>query len=299
MAYQMTTEEREYLKNYSISDFERPSIAADIVVFTVSKEDVNDTRQLPVGKLQLLLINRASYPYKNCWALPGGFCQKDEEVYETARRELFEETNIRDAYLNISGIYSGAERDPRGWIISNAFLALVDKNQYNLRADTDAWDARWFDFEIKKEDVDKQYQDDIVHIKSIYSLQLTCGDFVMSVKVQENRHYENYHEKIEYEILEQDDMAFDHAVIILRAFKQLQMYAEHDEKIVFDLMPEQFTLTELQQVFEIVLQKELIKPNFRRKIADYVIETEDVEAGRRYRTAKLFRRNVKNFYDIS
>lgn len=62
-------------------------------------------------------------------------------------------------------------------------------------------------------------------------------------------------------------------------------------------MPELFTLTELQNVFEVILQRELIKSNFRRKIADYVIETDDVEAGRRYRTAKLHKRNIEKFYE--
>ena len=69
------------------------------------------------------------------------------------------------------------------------------------------------------------------------------------------------------------------------------------EKIIFDLMPEKFTLTELQNVFEIILQKELIKSNFRRKIAEFVTQTEDSEEGRRYRKAKHFKRNVKKFYE--
>lgn len=296
--YHMTPEEKEYLKNYNISDFERPSIATDVVVFSVTKEDVKDTRQLPIGKLQVLLINRAAYPYKDYWALPGGFCQKDEEVYETARRELYEETNIKDAYLNLSGIYGDVGRDPRGWIISHAFLALVDGSKCSLRADTDAWEAKWFDIDVRKEIVEKTCCKDTVEIKCIYYLKLECGHIVLSAEVEEHRKYENYHEKVTDTILKSEGIAFDHAKIIINAFRDLQAHAEHDEKIVFDLMPEQFTLTELQKIFEVILQKELLKANFRRKIADYVIETEDVETGRRYRTAKQFRRNVKKFYEI-
>lgn len=296
MQYVMSDEEKAYLQKYNQADYDRPSIAADIVVFTIGKEEVEDTRQLPQGKLRVLLIERASYPYKGAWALPGGFCRKNEEVYDTARRELFEETNIKDAYLNLSGIYGDVDRDPRGWIISQAFLALVDGAKCQLRADTDAWDAGWFDVEVNKTLEEKNCDGEKASIKARYDLTLRSGDIKLVSTIQETKVYENYHERVSYEILQSEGFAFDHAKIIIDAFKKLQNSAEHDDKIIFDLMPERFTLTELQSVFEIILQKELIKPNFRRKIADYVIETEDVETGRRHRTAKLFKRNIEKFF---
>lgn len=298
MRYLISKEEQEYLSKYKQEKYDRPSIAADIVVFTVGKEEVLDTRQLPVKKLRVLLIKRGSYPYKGAWALPGGFCRKNEEVYETARRELFEETNIRDAYLKLSGIYSDIDRDPRGWMISQAFLALMDGEKCNLRADTDAWDAKWFDVEVDKSGEEKLCEKDKVIMRIQYDLVLKNDRLRFVCRIAETRIYENYHEKISYEILESDGIAFDHAKIILDAFQKLQKSAGNDVKIVFDLMPEQFTLTELQNVFEIILQKELLKPNFRRKIADYVIETENVQTGRRHRTAKQYRRNVEKFYEM-
>ena len=293
----MSHEEKEFLKNYHIEDFDRPSIAADIVVFSIAKEDMEDTRQLPRRKLKVLLINRANYPFKGYWALAGGFCRKNEEVYETARRELYEETNIKDAYLNVSGIYGDVGRDPRGWIISNAFLALIDGSKCHLRADTDAWDAKWFDFDIKKEIIFQEAKEDSITIKTRYDLRFQHEELILSSQIMETKKFENYHETVKYEITENNGIAFDHAKIILDAFKNLQMHAEHDEKIIFDLMPERFTLTELQTVFEIILQKELIKPNFRRKIAEFVTQTEESEEGRRYRKAKQFKRNVKRFYE--
>lgn len=297
MQYVMSDEEKAYLQKYNQADYDRPSIATDIVVFTIGKEEVEDTRQLPVGKLRVLLIERGSYPYKGSWALPGGFCQKNEEVYDTARRELFEETNIKDAYLNLSGIYGDVERDPRGWIISHAFLALVDGRKCQLRADTDAWDARWFDVEVKQTLEEKNCGENTALIKKKYDLTLRCDNIKLVSAIRETKVYENYHEKVFYEILQSEGFAFDHAKIIIDAFKKLRNSAEHDDKIIFDLMPEQFTLTELQNVFEVILQRDLIKPNFRRKIVDYVIETEAVETGRRHRTAKLFRRNVEKFFE--
>lgn len=293
----MSNEEKEYLKNYNIASYDRPSIATDIVVFTIDKEEVEDTRQQPIKRLKVLLIKRASFPFKDLWALPGGFCRKNEDVYETARRELYEETNVKDAYLTLSGIYGEADRDPRGWIISHAFMALTDGKKCELRADTDAWDAKWFEVDIKLIQKEKKCDSDEAYIKNEYILNLKCDETVLAASVTETTIYKNYHERVSYEIKENQGLAFDHAKIIVNAFRNLQSIAENDVKIVFDLMPEQFTLTELQNVFEIILQKELIKPNFRRKIADYVIETDDIEGGRRYRTAKQYKRNINKFFE--
>lgn len=295
MRYEASEEERKYLENYDISMYDRPSIATDIVVFTVGKEEVENTRQHPKGVLRVLMINRASYPYKNMWALPGGFCRKNEEVHQTAKRELYEETHIEDAYLKVSGIYGDVNRDPRGWIISHAYLALVDATKIQLRADTDAWDAKWFDMDVSMTQIDKQINEKEIYIQNKYVLTLRCDDEILSGTILENRSYVNYHETVTYEIVKCEGIAFDHAKIIVNAFQKLQSSAERDEKIIFDLMPELFTLTQLQNIFEVILQRELLKPNFRRKIAEYVIETDDVESGRRYRTAKLFRRNIEKF----
>lgn len=293
----MSNEEKEYLENYDITAYERPSIATDIVVFTVHEEDIEDTRQQPIKKLKLLLIKRAKFPFKDLWALPGGFCRKDEDVYDTARRELYEETNVKDAYLTLSGIYGEVGRDPRGWIISHTFMALTDANECELRADTDAWDAKWFEVDIKLVQKEKKCDLENVCIKNEYILELKCDDMLLTAKVEETKLYKNYHERISYKIIESDGLAFDHAKIIVNSFVKLQVIAENDVRVIFDLMPKQFTLTELQNVFEIVLQRELIKPNFRRKIADYVIETDDIEGGRRYRTAKQYRRNINKFFE--
>lgn len=289
--------EKEFLKNYRIDEFDRPSIATDIVVFGIEKEEKDDSRQRPHQKLQVLLINRANHPYKGKWALAGGFCRKNEEVYETARRELYEETNIKDAYLNVCNIYGDIGRDPRGWIISNAFIALVDSTKCHLRADTDAWDAKWFDLDIRKEIIFQKCEEESITIKTRYHLCFQHEGIILTSQIIENKKFKNCHEKINYEITENQGIAFDHAKIILDAFKYLQTHAEHDEKIIFDLMPEKFTLTELQTVFEIILQKELIKSNFRRKIAEFVTQTEESEEGRRYRKAKQFKRNVNRFYE--
>lgn len=307
--YIMSEEEQAYLSGYDISDFERPSVAADMAVFSImekkhldsrgEKRDFSNYRKDPLKQLKLLLIRRASFPYKNAWALPGGFCRKGESVPETARRELYEETGVSDAYLRPFDIFSEEGRDPRGWIISHAFLALINGEKYRVHEGTDAWEARWFQIAVESEEINRQISNSQAQIECIYTLHLTCeeaNNLRLSATVKEIKNFEQHHETVKYEILDCSGLAFDHARIILCAYLALQKEASNDGTIVFDLMPERFTLTELQRAFESVLGKPLLVANFRRKIGDYVLETDDIVEGVGHRPAKLFRRNVERFY---
>lgn len=291
-------EELEYLSNYNINVYDRPSIAADIAIFCILNEGAEDNiRKLQKRSLKILLIKRASHPYKDCWALPGGFCKPGEDVIETARRELLEETNVENAYLQLVGVFGEKNRDPRGWIISNTFMALMDGELCNLRAGSDAWEAQWFCIHLKKKNVHKEQQGE-VSLVTEYELCLSNEEDNLELKaiLKEHRVFRSFHETISYEILENNDLAFDHAKIILSSLLLLRDYAVNNLKVVFDLMPERFTLTQLQNAFEIILDQKLLAANFRRKIADYVIETEEVIQGTGYRPAKLFRRNLDTFY---
>lgn len=95
--------------------------------------------------LHLLLIERALEPYKGSWALPGGFMQIDETVEQCAKRELFEETGVKEVFLEQFRVFSDVKRDPRERVVTVAFVALVRKSDYNLIAGDDAARASWFD----------------------------------------------------------------------------------------------------------------------------------------------------------
>lgn len=296
----MNKEEAQYLAGYDISTYEQPSLAADIVIFSILNDGVSDNiRKLQKKSLKVLLIKRATYPYKDCWALPGGFCKPQEDVIETAKRELYEETNVDNAYLKLIGAFGENDRDPRGWIISNTFMALIDGNRCELRAGTDAWEAKWFNVDVTRTDLQKDVNGDNVAIKTEYTLRLFNEESGVEITagIIENKEYCNYHETVSYEIVNSKEIAFDHAKIILNALLSLRENVENNLKVVFDLMPERFTLTELQTAFEIILDKKLLAANFRRKLADYVIETEQTIEGAGHRPAKLFKRNIKVFYD--
>lgn len=295
------SEEQIFLKQYDINKYEKPSVAADIAVFTIMQdaEERDNYRKLPEKKLKLLMIRRGKPPYKDMWALPGGFLKKGETIYETARRELLEETGTKQAYLELCDVFSEPDRDPRGWILSQAFMALIHYDNRGesdkVSAGSDAKEAAWFDVSLKKTDEKMYKQDESVVCDIQYELTLT-KDTVLSAIVEEHRIYQGYHEIVEYRILKSEGLAFDHAKIITCILNKLRKNAETDVRMIFDLMPEYFTLTDLQSAFEITLDKELIKPNFRRKIADYVVETEKTAANGGHRPAKLFKRNAEMFY---
>lgn len=100
----------------------------------------------------------------------------------------------------------------------------------------------------------------------------------------------HFHTETEYFVEEEEGLAFDHAKLICYALLSLRQEVESDGRIVFDLMPEYFTLTELQKVVEIILDKALLTANFRRKMAVYVEETDRMITGAGHRPAKLFQR---------
>ena len=292
----ISNEEKEYLAAYSIEKYDRPSVATDIVTFAVMEEASDNFRKDAVKKLKLLLIERASFPFKNFWALPGGFMVRGEAPEETAMRELKEETGISGAYLNAFGIFGAPGRDPRGWIISHAYLSLIDSAEYRVHTGRDAWRAEWFDFSCKCETCEPKDYPGCENIGScIYTVELTSGGTVLRAVYRCDTLFENRHTREVYTPLESDGLAFDHGEIILRGFLTLRREAEHDGRIVFDLLPDRFTFNELQQAFEIVLGKDLIPANFRRKVSPLVRETDEFLSEAGHRPARYLERCPERF----
>ena len=297
----ISQEEKEFLKQYDLTKYDRPSVAADMAVFSVMGEqgekqarDKENYRKLPKRKLKILLIRRGDHPYRGDWALPGGFGRRSEEIYETAKRELFEETQISEAYLKLIGVFGREGRDPRGWIISHTFLALIDGEKYQVRGGSDARDAAWFEVEFTQEKVSEKREKDHPGRSTLYRLRLVCEEkeepVVLQALIRKEDVIRHFHTETEYFVEEEEGLAFDHAKLICYALLSLRQEVESDGRIVFDLMPEYFTLTELQKVVEIILDKALLTANFRRKMAVYVEETDRMITGAGHRPAKLFQR---------
>jgi len=296
--YKMSDEEKAYLAGYDITRFERPSLATDMAIFSIKEKGTQENyRKLPEKALKLLLIKRATYPFKDLWALPGGFCRPDEDVQETALRELYEETHVKAAYLQLAGTFGEVGRDPRGWIISNTFLSLVDGESCKPRGGSDAWEAKWFSVELTAKEEKRKLQEEAAELVTEYELILRHEESGLSLRavVKEHKQFVNYHEKVNYEIVDSEGLAFDHAKIIVHTLLFLQKSVKNDWKLAFDLMPEFFTLTQLQNTFELVLDEKLLTPNFRRKVDELVVETEQILEGNGHRPAKLFKRNIGEF----
>ncbi len=304
----------DFLEAYDINQYDRPSIAADIAVFSIGRKQAGgaDYRRLPAKTLRILLIRRAEQPFQGEWALPGGFMQKGETIKETARRELKEETGTDKAYLELCGVFSDIGRDPRGWIISQSFIAVLNEDDLangHLEASGDAGEAAWFDITVRKTADRKQEQGNVVTCDNDYELLLqdsgaADSDIVndndaavrLRAVIREHIEYRDYHEIVTYEIAESQGIAFDHAKIITSVFQRLRRMLGSDIRIAFDFMPEYFTLTDLQEAVELISGQELVKPNFRRKIAEYVVETDRLTQNGGHRPAKAFVRNLDRFY---
>ena len=115
------------------SDFWHPSVATDVVLFTIRE-----------GKLNILLVKRKD---DGLWAIPGGFLQEGESLNQCAERELKEETGITVPYLEQFENFSNPIRDPRTQVISVAFIAIHPSGKLKIKANTDVSDVNWFEYE--------------------------------------------------------------------------------------------------------------------------------------------------------
>ena len=180
-------------------------ITADSVVFTILNKE-----------LKILLIKRKNPPFKGEFALPGGFVELDESLEKAAKRELEEETGVKNIFLKKLHAFGEPDRDPRGRIVTIPYYALISGEKIKLHATTDAALAKWH---------------------PVYSLP---------------------------------KLAFDHNKIIKDALSHLRFEMERTN-IAFQIMPDKFTFPELKNAYEIILDKEFDKRNFRKKIRELAI----------------------------
>ncbi|HVY01668.1 MAG TPA: NUDIX domain-containing protein [Candidatus Nanoarchaeia archaeon] len=190
-------------------DYHKPAVTVDLVVFTVRE-----------NKLQVLLIKRKLEPFKDKWAIPGGFVRIDESLETAAIRELEEETGLKNVYLEQLYTFGKLDRDPRGRVITVSYLALVNSDKIELKATADASEAKWL---------------------PINSLP---------------------------------ELGFDHKEILEYALKRLRWKFEYTV-VGFSMLPEKFTLSQVQKIYEIVFDKKFDKRNFVKKIHSLNILNEE------------------------
>lgn len=263
--------EEEFLKEYDSSMFEKLSMTTDILIMSVSSEETGNYRKLTEKKFSILLVKRDNYPFKDKWCLPGGFVGIDETLDEAAKRVLKTETNLKDIYIEQLYTFSGVNRDPRMRVVSASYMALVDKNRLN---DKLCANASWFNVFMLEDE------------KS-YHVTLDNGNeqirFVVGKKLRDLTT-----DRYDFKVVKNDKLAFDHPLVIISGLERLKNKIEYTD-IVFNMMPEYFTLGELQQVYEVILNKKLLDPAFRRIIANKVEKTTKLKTGEGHRPSALFR----------
>lgn len=214
-----------YFIHYVMAAHQQPSVTVDIIIFAVRE-----------GNLQVLLVKRNIEPFKDMWALPGGFVRINESLEAAAKRELMEETGVKDVYLEQLYSFGDVERDPRGRVITVAYFALISAEKQILKASTDVSAAQWFPaYNVPK-------------------------------------------------------LAFDHKKILDYALLRLKWKLEYTT-VAFQLLPKKFTLTQLQELYEKILNETLDKRNFRKKILalELVEDTGEKTEGVSHRPAILYR----------
>jgi ADP-ribose pyrophosphatase YjhB (NUDIX family) len=282
--------EDEFLADYNKNlreSYEKPSVTVDMLIFTVVDKKTVKKQALPDKELRLLLVKRGGHPFKGDWALPGGFVNMNESIDDAAKRELKEETNLDGIYMEQLFTWGEVNRDPRMRVISVSYMALIDSTKVNVHAGNDAEDCKWFTVTQEEiEDVVENSGEDFIHTRKFLLILRSGEDEILSHLKKESN---SALSKTSVEILDSVNIAFDHAKIISYGLERLRNKLEYTP-IAFNLVPRLFTITGLQKIYEAILGRALLSPNFRRKIAPLVCETDLVEKGV-HRPAKLYEYN--------
>ena len=241
---------QEFLDSYDDSLYRHPSNTVDMIVMTV--ED---------GQLKVLLIRRKDHPWIGDWALPGGFVNFDEDLEQAALRELQEETNIAEnTYFRQLYTLGKADRDPRTRVISTAYLSMTRvENIRKTRAGDDASDARWFTIAKTLLDKDENGRRTLLQLheeKDGIRIEYEVTDTALHNYVQTRSR------RLDSSTAE---LAADHVKVINMAMDMVQHRAA-STGILFNLLPEEMTLREIQTAYEAVIGHKTDTGNFRRDI---------------------------------
>lgn len=263
--------EEEFLMKYDSSIYDKLSMTTDIIIFSVSDMFQDNYRKTSEKAMSILLIKRDNYPFKDKWCLPGGFLKIDEELDECPKRILKDETNLKDIYMEQLYTFGKVNRDPRMRIVSTAYMALIDKNNLKDRLSSN---AEWFNIKI---------------LEKKGTIQVNLDGLKKNIVIKAKKNLiDKTNGQYNFEVVENDSLAFDHAEVLLTGIERLKNKVEYTD-IVFNMMPKYFTLGELQKVYEVIIGKTYLVPAFRRIIANKVEKTNEIEKGGGHRPSYLYK----------
>lgn len=253
--------EEEFLAAYDISAYPQPSVTVDDVVMTVDDND-----------LRVLLVRRGGHPFLGQWALPGGFVSMEESTDDAVVREVREETGIkvgdRIGYFEQLRTFSAPYRDPRGRIISVAYMALLPSARIGgMEAGDDASDAAWFSVRLIGDDGECVMLTQVMDEEGDEEpVTLFLGDEGARAFFSEGRG-------------DLGRLAFDHEEILKCAIARLRAKIVYS-CIAFSLLDDPccFTLTELRHVYEAVTGRRYDMGNFQRMFKNLFVKPGLAEA---------------------
>jgi len=212
---------------------DRHLVAVDSIIFGFDKE-----------KLKILLIKRNFEPCLGEWSLMGGFLKKEESLDDAATRVLYRLTGLKNVYLEQLYTYGDLDRDPVAQVLSTAYFALIDIENYQEQL-SHRYNAKWWD--IKKF----------------------------------------------------PDLIFDHNQMVDRALHRLQRRTRN-QPIGFELLPEKFTIPQLQHLYEAIHQRKMDKRNFRKKILshDFLDRLNEKDKSNSKKGAFLYKFNEKKYKEL-
>jgi 8-oxo-dGTP diphosphatase len=210
--------------NTKYNEYEQPGVTVDLAIFTVN-----------ANKLKVMLIKRAEDPFRDGWAMPGGFLMRGESLEDAANRVLNEKTGVKNVYMEQLYTFGDPGRDPRTRVITVAYFALIPWENLNQPESKKIADLTW---------------------SSVDQLP---------------------------------KLAFDHRKILNYAVKRLRAKASYSN-IVYGLMPGHFRLSELQTMYEIIIDDKLDKRNFRKRMlaTGLLQETGKKDLSGAHRPARLY-----------
>ncbi len=209
------------------------------------------------GRPTVLLARRAQHPHSGRWALPGSFMRLDETLDGAAERVMREKAGITGMHLEQLFTFGALDRDPRMRIVTVAYLALMPEAAFTRALESEAGLSAA-----------------IVAVPWTGEAGGPVAAFALSDRARATPL----------------SLAFDHAEIVALAILRLRGKLDYSD-VAFALLPEVFTLRQLQDVHEAILGTPLNKPAFRRRMLDrgWLAPTGAREAGTSFRPAELYR----------
>jgi hypothetical protein len=275
-------------------------MTVNLAMFQVLDEERISSKRLPSKELMVLLEKRDREPFKGCWLFPYAAVDADESLDDAVCKKLMENINPGSIYFEQLYTWGAIDRDPTARVVATSYIAVAPTGRVKTPADAEHGALRWFS--VSKKLVSGEKISDL-HMRSKYLVTLFCRleNVTISYHVIEDMNVNGFEKRIKYSYEPyadaSDRMGYDHIKILDYALDRIKNKVLYTN-IAFGLLPEYFTLTELQQVYEVLLGKKLIKPNFRQMIGKKVEKTQKTKRDGAYRPSTLYRLKKSSMIEL-